>query len=158
MSSHGEVKLISGKRVASPEYRAWQNMRNRCLNKNAKDYAYYGGRGISICSSWDRFETFLSDIGRRPSDDYTLDRIDSNGPYSKENCRWATRRTQARNRAYAKTQSWRLAELLGVKDMTAHHYIWQVRSKDKGITRGVWITGELETFVRQFMKDQGICN
>lgn len=153
---HGEVKHIEGKRVASPEYRTWQNMRNRCLNTEAQDYKYYGGRGIKVSPEWDSFEKFLTDMGRRPSSAYTLDRIDGNGDYSKVNCRWETRQTQARNRDYAKTKSWELAERLKVKPMTAHHYIWQVRAKDKGITKGVNITGAREIEVRKFIQEKGI--
>jgi hypothetical protein len=154
--STGEVKYINGKRVASPEYRTWQMMRNRCLNQNAQDYDYYGGRGITICDQWSTFDGFLADMGRRPAPKYTLDRIDSDGAYEPSNCRWATRKEQSRNRSYAKTQAYKLAEQLGVKSMTAHHYIWQVRAKDRGITKGVWIEGELEVKVRTFLKEQGV--
>ena len=154
--STGEVKYVNGKRVASPEYRTWQMMRNRCLNPNAQDYEYYGGRGVTICDQWGTFEGFLADMGRRPAPEYTLDRIDSDGAYEPSNCRWATRKEQSRNRSYAKTQAYKLAEQLGVKSMTAHHYIWQVRAKDRGITKGVWIEGELEMKVRTFLKEQGV--
>lgn len=154
--STGEVKYVNGKRVASPEYRTWQMMRNRCLNPNAQDYEYYGGRGITICDQWSTFDGFLADMGRRPTPEYTLDRIDSDGAYEPSNCRWATRKEQSRNRSYAKTQAYKLAEQLGVKSMTAHHYIWQVRAKDRGITKGVWIEGELEMKVRTFLKEQGV--
>lgn len=154
--STGEVKYVDGKRVASPEYRTWQMMRNRCLNQRAVDYAYYGGRGITICENWNTFDGFLADMGRRPAPEYTLDRIDSDGAYEPANCRWATRKEQSRNRAYAKTQAHKLAERLKVKTLTAHHYIWQVRAKDRGATKGVWIEGELEMKVRQYMKEQGI--
>ena len=154
--SIGEVKYINGKRVASPEYRTWQMMRNRCLNPNAQDYEYYGGRGITICDQWSTFDGFLADMGRRPAPEYTLDRINSDGDYGPSNCRWATRKEQSRNRSYAKTQAYKLAEQLQVKPMTAHHYIWQVRAKDRGVTKGVWIEGELEMKVRTFLKERGV--
>ena len=152
--SNGEVKQVKGKRVASPEYRSWQMMKNRCLNSNATDYAHYGGRGITIHPAWNNFEAFLADVGRRPHPSLTLDRVDSNGNYEPGNVRWATRSTQARNRSYASTQAWRLAEQLGVKIMTAHHIIWQVRSKDRGNTKWFALSPELEEKVRVFLKEE----
>lgn len=155
MKSHGEVKLINGKRVASPEYQAWQNMRNRCLNPKAIDYAYYGGRGITVCPAWNTFEGFLLDVGRRPNAGYSIDRIDSNGNYEPNNVRWATRKEQARNRSYAKTGAWELAEQLGVKPTTAHHYIWRVRAKLRG-TKADALSPELESVVVEFIKNKGL--
>ena len=155
MKSHGEVKLVNGKRVASPEYRTWQMMRNRCLNSRAMDYAYYGGRGITICPEWNTFAGFLADVGRRPTPLHTLDRINPDGNYELTNVRWATRKEQARNRSYAKTQAWELAQQLGVKPMTAHHYIWRVRAKLRG-TKADALSPELESAVMEFMKNKGL--
>ena len=125
--THGEIKRVGGKRVASPEYRSWQMMRNRCNNPKAVDYAHYGGRGITVCARWKSFESFLSDMGRRPDTTYTLERRNSEGGYTPRNCCWATRKAQARNRRYATTRVWELAPKLGVSEATARHYLWVLR-------------------------------
>ena len=83
-------------------YHTWLNMRNRCNNPNSEVYKYYGARGISVCARWDSFEAFESDMGPRPAG-MTLDRIDTNGDYAPDNCRWSTLVEQAQN----KRNSWR---------------------------------------------------
>ena len=93
----------------SPEYRTWVDMRRRCNLPHRPDYHRYGGRGISVCERWDVFENFFEDMGPRPSPKHTIDRKENDGPYSKENCRWATKKEQGGN-----TRTNRIIEVDGI--------------------------------------------
>lgn len=98
MTTHGMSKCKTG------EHEIWSGMKKRCLNQNSKAYAYYGGKGITVCERWiASFEAFYEDMGPRPSSKHSIDRIDSTGNYEPGNVRWATREEQARNRSMVKS-------------------------------------------------------
>lgn len=79
------------------EFRSWAAAKSRCNNPNGPEYAMYGGRGISFCQRWNRFERFYEDMGPMPEWASSIDRIDPNGNYEPGNCRWSTPLQQSRN-------------------------------------------------------------
>lgn len=112
-TKHGEAQ--SRTTSASTEYGVWNSAKRRCLSPSNKDYWYYGGRGITMCPRWtDSFESFLKDMGRRPSPKHSLDRINNDGPYSPDNCRWATPEEQSANRRSVAKLERKLQELQAV--------------------------------------------
>lgn len=109
-----------------PEWKIWSSIKSRCLTASSSDYHNYGGRGIRVCERWqgpDGFANFYADMGPRPSPHHTIDRIDNDGPYTPENCRWATRAQQTINQ--------RTNRLLTLNGQTKPLCVW---AKEAGMT------------------------
>ena len=124
----------------SPTYKSWRAMMERCNNPKSSGYHRYGGRGISYCESWGDFRNFLADMGVRPKG-CTLDRIDNNSDYFKENCKWSSPRQQSRNRCtnkFVDTEFGRLclrdaADKYGIKYNAFHERIKRGWSIEKAL-------------------------
>lgn len=123
--------------VVSAEYYAWKGMNNRCYNEKYYLYHRYGGRGIKVCDRWlESFENFYEDMGDRPSNKYSLDRINNDGNYEPSNCRWATQKQQSSNKENNKwieygnkkmiQSEW--ARELNIENKKLHYYLktWNI--------------------------------
>jgi len=124
-------------------YRAWSAMLDRCYNVNYPSYHRYGGRGIGVCKRWKKsFENFLADMGEKPNPHLELDRINNNRGYYKSNCRWATKKMQARNRLRNRwitfnkrkrvLSDW--AEILNINRFTLHDRLKRGWSTKRALT------------------------
>jgi DNA-binding CsgD family transcriptional regulator len=119
--------LIDGKiRSQMPEYKIWSGILARCNNPALKAYPRYGGRGIRVCERWkEDFRNFYNDLGPRPSDRHSIDRIDNDGDYEPGNCRWATPDVQAKNKGRPSRDNgfyWAEDDVQTLKQMWAKHY------------------------------------
>lgn len=112
-TKHGKCKL--------KEYKIWKGMRQRCNHKNNHAYKDYGGRGINVAPEWDNFEVFLADMGKKPGENYTLERINNNLGYCGSNCKWATKKEQANNRRKRKSKKGIKECLICNKLFMQHH-------------------------------------
>ena len=146
-----------GRKQQTPEYTAWRNMKARCYKKSNKDFKNYGGRGICVCDEWlNSYQTFLKDMGRRPSSEHSIDRIDNDGDYKPSNCRWATHTEQNRNKGTSIVKSWILAEEIGITRRNATNCIAAVRRKDNGNTKWFRMSAEREAHIRDFMERNNV--
>lgn len=102
-----------------PEYEVWKAMRKRCYSPSCKDYRYYGARGIAVCDRWQwSFANFIEDMGPRPSDQYTIERVKNNEGYGPDNCIWALREVQYKNTRRLKQVTLN-GEAISLKDLAA---------------------------------------
>lgn len=141
-TAQGHASRTHGQ-TGTPLHRRWQGMLTRCHNPNDKRYADYGGRGITVCPEWrESFEAFARDMGPGYAEGMTLDRVDVDGPYSPENCRWATQKEQQNNRRNNRLltfcgQTKTLAEwceFLGLRYSTVWHRLKSGWSVERALT------------------------
>lgn len=118
------------------EYGIYHAMLKRCYNANTQQYFNYGGRGIKICERWlESFENFLEDMGERPSVNHSIDRIDNDGDYTPENCRWATYIVQCRNKNNNRLIKYKGAIKTAMEwsEITGVRYTTLIRRLNKGM-------------------------
>ncbi|MBK7380396.1 MAG: hypothetical protein IPJ03_15690 [Ignavibacteriales bacterium] len=105
MLKKGRTRPPDNGRSKLPEFCVWLKMRERCLKPNTKEYGNYGGRGIKVCDRWvNNFNNFLEDMGSRPTPKHQIDRIDNEGNYEPNNCRWVSQTVNARNKRTTLTE------------------------------------------------------
>lgn len=116
-------------------YRIWVNMKTRCHNPNTAEYHRYGGRGITVCAEWAKFENFYRDMAQGYSDDLTLDRIDNDGNYEPSNCRWATMQEQMVSRSTSKLIT------IGNRTQTLTQWIREMGAKSSTVRQRFYVYG-----------------
>jgi len=115
-----------------PEYDVWASLRDRCRNPRNRGYVNYGGRGIFVDPRWNDFMTFYNDMGPRPANKESIERRDNNGPYSPENCYWATRQEQNKNQRPRRAYFQRPRSLITINGRTRGVSQW---SRELGLSR-----------------------
>jgi hypothetical protein len=126
----------------SKVYSAWSSMMSRCFNERTKSWANYGGRGIWVCERWREYANFLADMGARPPR-YEIDRIDNDGPYSPENCRWVTSKANKHNKRSSRMLTWQgvtlpvtaWAERLGMHPRTLFNRLGRGWTLERAMTQ-----------------------
>lgn len=109
----------------TPTYRSWVRMKQRCLDKNCRDYVWYGAKGVKICDRWMSFENFYADMGER-KDGLTLERKNNSIGYEPDNCMWASRREQSVNRTITRWIEYR-GEVLCMTDWARRYGLTKAR-------------------------------
>jgi hypothetical protein len=128
----------------TPEYICYEKIKSRCYSKTAKDYKHYGGRGIKVCDRWlNSFESFLDDMGNRPSSKHSIDRIDVNGNYELSNCRWATQDVQMQNTSRKHKHGYRGVYKKMLKGVWNGYYEVVISTKYLGFTRNIKEAAEI---------------
>ena len=121
----------------TPIYKTWISMKARCFNLKDKDFNKYGGRRIKVCDRWRySFQNFYEDMGDKP-ENMSLDRINVNGDYSPDNCRWATPRQQRVNRRPSHNST-------GIMGITIEHHKYRVRIKANGKYLHIGVFSDIE--------------
>lgn len=139
------------KEKTSKIYRIWEAILRRCKNPNYHEYKYYGGRGIKVCERWKKFENFLTDMGKPPTKNHSIDRINNDKDYCLENCRWATKKEQQRNKRNNHLETFNektkciaeWAEEFGIPDGTLRARLKYGWSIDRALTTPVKARGKL---------------
>lgn len=134
-------------RAAIPEYHIWASMKDRCNNPNSQVYERYGKKGIKVCDEWNApnaFDTFIKDVGSRPTPQHSLDRIDPSGNYEPSNCRWATKTQQSLN------QRMRRNNTSGYRGISKNYKKWTPYISFDGMTYpfGSYNTPEEAAYIR----------
>lgn len=132
------------------EYKVWQGMKDRCSNPNRKGYKYYGGRGIRVCDRWMDFGNFIADMGSRPPERFSIERLDNDKGYEPGNCKWATREEQSKN---LQKQARNKSGFVGV-DRENNGWTASIRLGGKKVRIGHFQTVEEAALARRYIARQ----
>ena len=129
-----------------PEYGIWKNMRARCSAPCISEVRKYQDKGITVCDRWNDFQTFYEDMGPRPSSAHSIDRINNDGNYEPDNCRWATDTEQNRNKGNVKVFNYN--NIVGTIPEIAEHFSINANSIHKSLQRGNTITETVDRLLK----------